>query len=121
LTRPSYSTSKSVGFAPRVADNIRHRNSRVETRIATGDLAALTTSRLQRQNVAAVIGWDNANWVVALNVENITNERYFVAADGSVGKRLAAWSPFGIANDAVRSRSILLKWQPGTRYSGVPR
>jgi outer membrane receptor protein involved in Fe transport len=79
---------------------------------------------LQRQNVAAVIGWDNANWGVALNVENITNERYFVAANGasgSVGEGLAALLPSAIANDAVRSRSILLKWQPGTRYSGVPR
>jgi iron complex outermembrane recepter protein len=33
----------------------------------------------------AMIGWDNANWGVALNVKNITNERYFVAANGAGG------------------------------------
>jgi iron complex outermembrane recepter protein len=33
----------------------------------------------------AMIGWENANWGVALNVKNITNERYFVAANGAGG------------------------------------
>ena len=33
----------------------------------------------------AMIGWDNANWGVALNVKNITNERYFIAANGAGG------------------------------------
>jgi iron complex outermembrane recepter protein len=42
----------------------------------------------------AMIGWDNANWGVALNVKNITNERYFVAANGLgglVGEGLSAF------------------------------
>jgi iron complex outermembrane receptor protein len=42
----------------------------------------------------AMIGWDNANWGVALNVKNITNERYFVAANGAggfVGEGLGAF------------------------------
>jgi iron complex outermembrane receptor protein len=42
----------------------------------------------------AMIGWDNANWAVALNVKNITNERYFVAANGVggfVGEGLSAF------------------------------
>lgn len=42
----------------------------------------------------AMIGWDNANWGVALNVKNFTNERYFVAANGTggfVGEGLGAF------------------------------
>jgi len=42
----------------------------------------------------AMIGWDNANWGAALNVKNITNERYFVAANGAggfVGEGLGAF------------------------------
>ena len=42
----------------------------------------------------AMFGWDNANWGVALNVKNITNERYFVAANGAggfVGEGLSAF------------------------------
>ena len=42
----------------------------------------------------AMIGWGNANWGVALNVKNFTNERYFVAANGAggfVGEGLAAF------------------------------
>jgi iron complex outermembrane receptor protein len=42
----------------------------------------------------AMIGWDNANWGVALNVKNVTNERYFVAANGAggfVGEGLGAF------------------------------
>jgi iron complex outermembrane receptor protein len=42
----------------------------------------------------AMIGWDNENWGVALNVKNITNERYFVAANGAggfVGEGLSAF------------------------------
>ena len=42
----------------------------------------------------AMIGWDNANWGVALNVKNITNERYFIAANGAggfVGEGLGAF------------------------------
>jgi iron complex outermembrane receptor protein len=42
----------------------------------------------------AMIGWDDANWGVALNVKNITNERYFVAANGAggfVGEGLSAF------------------------------
>jgi iron complex outermembrane recepter protein len=42
----------------------------------------------------ALIGWDNANWGVALNVKNITNERYFIAANGAggfVGEGLGAF------------------------------
>ena len=42
----------------------------------------------------AMIGWDNANWVIALNVKNITNERYFIAANGAggfVGEGLSAF------------------------------
>jgi iron complex outermembrane receptor protein len=33
----------------------------------------------------AMIGWENANWGLALNVKNITNARYFVAANGAGG------------------------------------
>ncbi len=33
----------------------------------------------------AMVGWENANWGVALNVKNFTNERYFVAANGAGG------------------------------------
>jgi iron complex outermembrane receptor protein len=42
----------------------------------------------------AMVGWENANWGVALNVKNITNERYFVAANGAggfVGEGLSAF------------------------------
>jgi iron complex outermembrane recepter protein len=42
----------------------------------------------------AMIGWDDANWGVALNVKNITNERYFIAANGAggfVGQGLGAF------------------------------
>jgi iron complex outermembrane receptor protein len=42
----------------------------------------------------AMIGWDNANWGVQLNVKNFTNERYFVAANGAggfVGEGLGAF------------------------------
>ena len=42
----------------------------------------------------AMIGWDNANWGLALNVKNVTNERYFVAANGAggfVGEGLSAF------------------------------
>jgi iron complex outermembrane receptor protein len=42
----------------------------------------------------AMIGWENPNWGVALNVKNITNERYFVAANGAggfVGEGLSAY------------------------------
>ena len=42
----------------------------------------------------AMIGWDDANWGVALNVKNITNERYFIAANGAggfVGEGLSAF------------------------------
>jgi iron complex outermembrane recepter protein len=42
----------------------------------------------------AMIGWENANWGVALNVKNVTNERYFVAANGAggfVGEGLSAY------------------------------
>ena len=42
----------------------------------------------------AMIGWENANWGVALNVKNFTNERYFVAANGAggfVGEGLGAF------------------------------
>ena len=42
----------------------------------------------------AMIGWENSNWGVALNVKNITNERYFVAANGAggfVGEGLSAF------------------------------
>ena len=41
----------------------------------------------------AMIGWEDPNWGVALNVKNITNERYFVAANGAggfVGEGLSA-------------------------------
>jgi iron complex outermembrane receptor protein len=43
---------------------------------------------------SAMIGWENVNWGVALNVKNITNERYFVAANGAggfVGEGLSAY------------------------------
>jgi iron complex outermembrane recepter protein len=42
----------------------------------------------------AMIGWDDANWGVALNVKNITNETYFIAANGAggfVGQGLGAF------------------------------
>lgn len=42
----------------------------------------------------AMIGWDDANWGVALNVKNFTNERYFIAANGAggfVGQGLGAF------------------------------
>jgi iron complex outermembrane recepter protein len=42
----------------------------------------------------AMVGWENSNWGVALNVKNITNERYFVAANGAggfVGEGLSAF------------------------------
>jgi iron complex outermembrane receptor protein len=42
----------------------------------------------------AMVGWDNQNWGVALNVKNLTNERYFVAANGAggfVGEGLSAF------------------------------
>jgi iron complex outermembrane recepter protein len=41
-----------------------------------------------------MIGWDNPNWGVQLNVKNITNERYFIAANGAggfVGEGLGAY------------------------------
>jgi len=42
----------------------------------------------------AMVGWENANWGVTLNVKNITNERYYVAANGAggfVGEGLSAF------------------------------
>ena len=42
----------------------------------------------------AMVGWEQANWRVALNVKNITNERYFIAANGAgglVGEGLSAF------------------------------
>ena len=42
----------------------------------------------------AMFGWENTNWGVTLNVKNITNERYFVAANGAggfVGEGLSAF------------------------------
>ena len=42
----------------------------------------------------AMVGWESPNWRVALNVKNITNERYFVAANGAggfVGEGLSAF------------------------------
>ncbi len=42
----------------------------------------------------AMVGWENQNWGVALNVKNLTNERYFVAANGAggfVGEGLSAF------------------------------
>jgi iron complex outermembrane recepter protein len=42
----------------------------------------------------ALIGWENANWGVALNVKNFTNQLYFVAANGAggfVGEGLGAY------------------------------
>jgi iron complex outermembrane recepter protein len=41
-----------------------------------------------------MVGWENPNWGIALNVKNITNERYFVAANGAggfVGEGLSAY------------------------------
>jgi iron complex outermembrane receptor protein len=41
-----------------------------------------------------MVGWDNPNWGVQLNVKNITNERYFIAANGAggfVGEGLGAY------------------------------
>ena len=32
-----------------------------------------------------MIGWENANWGVALNVKNFTNKLYFIAANGAGG------------------------------------
>jgi iron complex outermembrane recepter protein len=42
----------------------------------------------------AMVGWENVNWGVALNVKNFTNERYFIAANGAggfVGEGLGAY------------------------------
>jgi iron complex outermembrane receptor protein len=42
----------------------------------------------------AMIGWENQNWGVALNVKNLTNQLYFVAANGAggfVGEGLSAY------------------------------
>jgi iron complex outermembrane receptor protein len=42
----------------------------------------------------AMLGWESPNWRVALNVKNITNERYFIAANGAgglVGEGLSAF------------------------------
>jgi iron complex outermembrane recepter protein len=42
----------------------------------------------------AMVGWESPNWRVALNVKNITNERYFIAANGAgglVGEGLSAF------------------------------
>jgi iron complex outermembrane recepter protein len=41
-----------------------------------------------------MIGWENANWGVALNVKNFTNKLYFIAANGAggfVGEGLGAY------------------------------
>jgi iron complex outermembrane receptor protein len=41
-----------------------------------------------------MIGWDNANWGVALNIKNFTNKLYFIAANGAggfVGEGLGAY------------------------------
>jgi iron complex outermembrane receptor protein len=41
-----------------------------------------------------MVGWDNANWGVQLNVKNFTNKLYFVAANGAggfVGEGLSAF------------------------------
>ena len=42
----------------------------------------------------AMVGWESPNWRVALNVRNLTNERYFIAANGAggfVGEGLSAF------------------------------
>ena len=42
----------------------------------------------------AMIGWENANWGVALNIKNFTNKLYFIAANGAggfVGEGLGAY------------------------------
>lgn len=42
----------------------------------------------------AMVGWESPNWRVALNVKNITNERYFIAANGAgglIGEGLSAF------------------------------
>jgi len=42
----------------------------------------------------AMVGWESPKWRVALNVKNITNERYFIAANGAgglVGEGLGAF------------------------------
>jgi iron complex outermembrane recepter protein len=42
----------------------------------------------------AMVGWESPNWRVALNIKNITNERYFIAANGAgglVGEGLSAF------------------------------
>jgi iron complex outermembrane receptor protein len=42
----------------------------------------------------AMVGWESPDWRVALNVKNITNERYFIAANGAgglVGEGLSAF------------------------------
>lgn len=42
----------------------------------------------------AMVGWESPNWRVALNVRNITNQRYFIAANGAgglVGEGLSAF------------------------------
>jgi iron complex outermembrane receptor protein len=33
----------------------------------------------------AMIGWESPTWGASLNVKNITNERYFIAANGAGG------------------------------------
>ena len=41
-----------------------------------------------------LVGWENANWGVSLNVKNFTNKLYFVAANGAggfVGEGLGAY------------------------------
>ena len=41
-----------------------------------------------------MIGWENANWGVALNIKNFTNKLYFIAANGAggfVGEGLGAY------------------------------
>jgi iron complex outermembrane recepter protein len=41
-----------------------------------------------------MVGWDNPNWGVQLNVKNFTNKLYFVAANGAggfVGEGLGAF------------------------------
>jgi len=42
----------------------------------------------------AMIGWKSPSWRVALNIKNITNERYFIVANGAgglVGEGLGAF------------------------------
>jgi len=43
---------------------------------------------------SAMMGYETPRWGIDLNVHNITNERYFVAANGAgafVGERLSAF------------------------------